>query len=158
MRCTSSSLSAWSRSSSCASAEDWEPGSKRGSSSSGYAIVAAVLEHVFGSSFEDVLRGELFEPLALDAGFGWPSGPIGHYCRNGVLEAQTTRDGYTLPPALTGGLTHERPHRKRRDFFAIVVVQPDRDFAAAAIVNAAGEQAEAAAIEVVRALVRERTG
>jgi hypothetical protein len=43
-------------------------------------------------------------------------------------------------------------------FFAIVVVQPDRDFAAAAIVNAAGEQAEAAAIEVVRALVRERTG
>ena len=191
----------------------FEPGSQADYSNGGYAIVAAILEHAFGSSFEDVLRGRLFEPLTLDAGFGWPAGPIGHYCRNGVLVAQTPGDGYALPPGLTpaGDVSatidsygrfvqlHLRGLRGAAEliaadsfrrlhtplvgnfalgwgvqewegartsvhagsaetFFAVVVLQPERDFAAAAIVNAAGEQAGAAATEVVRALVRERTG
>lgn len=40
-------------------------------------------------------------------------------------------------------------------FYAIVALQPERDFAAAALVNAGGDRASRDAIEVVRDLVRE---
>jgi hypothetical protein len=40
-------------------------------------------------------------------------------------------------------------------FFAIVALQPERDFAVAAVVNAGGERSQQEAVEIVRRLVRE---
>ena len=188
----------------------FEPGATAEYSNGGYAVMSAVLERVFDVPFESVMTEQLFEPLGMDAGFGWPTGPIGHYCRNGRLEPQTAGDGYALPPALTAagdvsatidgyakfiqchlrGLrgdarlisvdSFRRLHTPLHEnfalgwgvqqwegertsvhagsaetFVAIVAVQPERDFAAAAIVNAGGDHASGQAIEVVRNLVQE---
>ena len=185
----------------------FEPGKAAAYSNGGYAVIAAVLEHALDAPFESILADELFEPLGVDAGFGWPTGPIGHYSRNGRLEPQTPDDGYALPPALTAagdvcatidgyarfvqchlrGLrgapqiisaeSFRRLHSplyenfalgwgvqqwegerasvhagSAETFVAIVALQPECDFAAAAIVNAAGDDAERETIEVVRTL------
>lgn len=187
----------------------FEPGTAASYSNGGYAVVAAVLEDVYDAPLEEVLRVELFEPLQLEAGFGWPADLSGHYARGGGLEVHDIRDGYRLPPALTAagdlnatidsygrfvqlhllGLRGQpqlldadsfaRLHTPLCDgfalgwgvqewegartsvhtgsaetFFVIVALQPERDFGAAAAVNAAGEHAEAAAVEVVRQLIR----
>ena len=188
----------------------FEPGTMAEYSNGGYAVVSAVLERVFGAPFEVILAERLFDPLRMDAGFGWPSGPRGHYSRSGRLESQTD-DGYAVPPALTGagdvcstidgyaqfvqchlrglrgapGLLSVDSFRRlhtpvdgnfalgwgvqewegertsvhagsAETFYAVVVLQAERDFAAAAIVNAGGEKAAERTIEVVRALARAR--
>jgi CubicO group peptidase (beta-lactamase class C family) len=190
-------------------APQFEPGTKAEYSNGGYAVMSAVIERVFGAPFETILARELFEPLGIDAGFGWPAGPIGHYFRDGRLEPQTSDDGYALPPALTAagdvcatidgyakfvqwhlrGLrgdaslisvdSFRRLHTPLYEnfalgwgvqqwegaltsvhagsggtFFAVVALQPDRDVAAAAFINAGGDHASREAIEVVRGLVQ----
>jgi len=189
---------------------EFEPGARANYSNGGYAVMSAILEHVFEAPFERILTDELFEPLGMDAGFGWPSGPVGHYFRNERLEPQLPGDGYVLPPALTAagdvcatiegyatfvqcqlrGLrgtpslisvdSFRRLHTPLHEnfalgwgvqewegartsvhagsggtFYAIVALQPERDVAAAALVNAGGDRASRHAIEVVRDLVRE---
>lgn len=188
----------------------FEPGTTAEYSNGGYAVMSAVLESVFNAPFESILTDQLFEPLEMDAGFGWPTGPIGHYCRDGRLEPQTAVDEYALPPALTAagdvsasidgyarfvqchlcGLrgaarlisadSFRRLHTPLHEnfalgwgvqqwegertsvhagsaetFVAVVAVQPERDFAAAAIVNAGGDHASQQAIKVVRNLVHQ---
>jgi CubicO group peptidase (beta-lactamase class C family) len=190
----------------------FEPGSDAAYSNGGYAIVSAMLEKTLDVDFEDALQQELFEPLGLEAGFGWPDGLPGHYCRDDMLVPHDPGDGYALPSTLTAagdvnatiesyarfvqlhlrGLRGD-PHLLRSStysklhtpllgpfalgwgiqewegagtsvhagsaetFFAIVAVQPARDFAAAAVVNAGGERAQQEAVEIVRELVRERS-
>src|SRR4051812_22407966 len=46
--------------------------------------------------FEVILAERLFFPLGMDAGFGWPTGPRGHYARGGRLRAPT-EDAYAPP-------------------------------------------------------------
>jgi CubicO group peptidase (beta-lactamase class C family) len=188
----------------------FEPGTTAEYSNGGYAVVSAVLEQIFGAPFEAVLAERLFDPLGMDAGFGWPSGPRGHYFRDGRLDAQTD-DGYSVPPALTGagdvsstidgyarfvqchlrglrgtpGLLSVDSFRRlhtpvdgnfalgwgvqewegertsvhagsAETFYAVVVLQPERDFAAAAVVNAGGEKAAERSIDVVRTLAGAR--
>lgn len=189
----------------------FEPGSDAAYSNGGYAIVSAMLERALGVDFEDGLRRELFEPLGLEAGFGWPADLPGHYCRHDALVPHDHTDGYALPRTLAAagdvnatiesyakfvqlhlrGLrgdahllrssTYSKLHSpivgpfalgwgiqmwegattsvhagSAETFFAIVAVQPERDFAAAAVVNAGGERAQQATVEIVRGLVRER--
>jgi CubicO group peptidase (beta-lactamase class C family) len=186
------------------------PGSDAAYSNGGYAVASALLEQAFACDFETALTGEVFEPLGLDAGFGWPKRVVGHYWHDGVLVPHDRGDGYALGPPLTAagdvsatidsyarfvqlhlrGLrgeaalltveTFAKLHTpviavfalgwgiqewegartsvlagSAETYFAIVAVQPERDFAAVALLNAAGDAAERSAVGAVRRLVQE---
>ncbi len=50
----------------------FEPGSQTGYSNSGYNLLAAIIEHVTGKTFEDAMRERIFKPAGMrDTGFAW---------------------------------------------------------------------------------------
>ncbi|MEO1059905.1 MAG: serine hydrolase domain-containing protein [Actinomycetota bacterium] len=66
------------------------PGSVSAYSNAGYVVVAAALEEATGQSWEELMRAELFDPLAMDScGFGPPGTegavdqPLGHDAESG---------------------------------------------------------------------------
>lgn len=80
------------------------PGAQMVYSNAGYVVAGAVLEHLTGQSFEELMRAELFEPLELTAAFGEPrllgeNEPFGHYVRDGNIVAYDDLDP-PLPPFL----------------------------------------------------------
>jgi CubicO group peptidase (beta-lactamase class C family) len=183
-------------------------------SNGGYAIAGAMLERVAGRPFEDLVAAELFEPLRLDAGFGWPASgdnrqPWGHFDDDGSLRPHDPDDGYRLGAVLApagdvnasirsyaefvrlhlAGLQGEPSvlsaqsfahlhaaddegfalgwgvqefegaqssvHSGSADtFYAVVVLQAERDLAVAVVANAAGERASRGVVELTRELVR----
>jgi len=59
-----------------ASKPDYPPGEKFAYSNVGYTIAAAMVEEMTGATWEDLVKREIFEPLALtSAGFGPPKSP-----------------------------------------------------------------------------------
>ena len=77
-------------------------------SNAGYGIAAVMLEKVSGTSWEELMQDELFEPLGIIATFGWPAyadedQPWGHYYdtdSNRVLP-HDPHDEYQLPKILS---------------------------------------------------------
>lgn len=66
------------------------PGQESVYSNAGYIVAGAVLEHVTGMEFKELVRQELFVPLRLDAAFGEPkhhgdNEPFGHYVSDGEI-------------------------------------------------------------------------
>jgi len=82
------------------------PGSSMDYSNAGYAVVSLMLEAASGSSFEELIVAEVFEPLGLEScGLGWPATaerpdqPRGHW-PGPILQAMTGYDlGYLFAPA-----------------------------------------------------------
>lgn len=81
-----------------------EPGTTMSYSNGGYVVVSLMLEHASGSTFEELIVSEVFEPLGLaSCGLGWPATaerpdqPRGHWSGN-HLQAFT---GYDLAPLLS---------------------------------------------------------
>ncbi len=73
----------------------------------GYAIVGAMIERITGSSWEDLIRERLFEPLGMtSAGFGAPATlgkvdqPWGHAGEIGELRPVPPGPGADNPPAI----------------------------------------------------------
>src|SRR6185312_6977488 len=69
------------------------PGSRFEYSNADYIIAGAVLERLSDSSWEDVIRKELFRPLKMRCGFG----PAGGHVREGGRWTPVNKDN---PPAL----------------------------------------------------------
>lgn len=66
------------------------PGQTNLYSNAGYVVAGAILEQVTGQLFNEIMRQELFVPLALDAAFGEPrklgeDEPFGHYVSEGSV-------------------------------------------------------------------------
>jgi CubicO group peptidase (beta-lactamase class C family) len=79
----------------------FEPGTAHRYSNGGYTIAGAMLERVAGTSWEDLMTSEIFEPLGLDAGFGWPARhgveqPWGHTATDGELRPHDPDGPYRL--------------------------------------------------------------
>jgi D-alanyl-D-alanine carboxypeptidase len=75
-------------------------------SNAGYAVAAALIEHVYDDDFERLLRDKVFAPLEIDAGFGWPAersaaAPSGHRQTGAGFVPHDLSDGYVLPPILS---------------------------------------------------------
>ena len=76
------------------------PGEGFSYSNAGYAVAAAMLERASGSSWETLLREQVFEPLQMTtAGFGWPPRVHGHEPHAGKLVA-VAREDSRLPQVL----------------------------------------------------------
>jgi CubicO group peptidase (beta-lactamase class C family) len=189
------------------------PGTSHRYSNGGYMIAAAMLERVAGVPWETLMVTEIFEPLQLEAGFGWPAKggaaePWGHVEENGKLRPHDPDGPYQLgavtAPAgnvnasmrsyaewvqvhlrglrghssLVTAPSFERLHTPDEGFafgwgvqqfegattsvhsgsadtfYAVVVLQAERDLAVAAITNAAGDRAQKAVVELTRELVQ----
>jgi len=189
------------------------PGTAHRYSNGGYAIAAAMVERVAGSSWETLMATELFEPLGMEAGLGWPARngapqPWGHLDENGELRPHDPDGPYRLgaetapagdvnasirsyaefvqmhlrglrgTSALVSADTFRHLHTPDEGyafgwgvqlfeeattsahsgsadtFYAVVVLQAERDLAVATVTNAAGERAERAVVELTRELVR----
>lgn len=82
------------------------PGTSWSYSNAGYVVVALMLEAASGSTFEQLIQAEVFEPLGLSScGLGWPATeespdqPRGHW-PGPVLQSFTGYDlGFQLAPA-----------------------------------------------------------
>lgn len=80
----------------------YQPDSAFVYSNAGYAIAAAMAEQVSDSSFEQMMRQRLFEPLEIGGGIGWPAAvdsnqPWGHRTRGGdTLRVHEPKGGYRL--------------------------------------------------------------
>ncbi len=72
----------------------------------GFVVAGAMLEQVSGTSWENLMQTELFQPLGMqDVGFGAPSGidsqPSGHLMENGVYQGIAAEaQGSDNPPVL----------------------------------------------------------
>ncbi len=189
------------------------PGTAHRYSNGGYAIAAAMVERVAESSWEALMVTEIFEPLGMDAGLGWPGAngapqPWGHLDEDGKLRPHDPDGPYRLgaetapagdvnasirsyaefvqmhlrglqgTSALVSADTFTHLHTpdagyafgwgvqqfedattsahsgSADTFYAVVVLQADRDLAVATVTNAAGERAERAVVELTRELVR----
>jgi CubicO group peptidase (beta-lactamase class C family) len=70
-------------------------------SNAGYAVAGAIAERVTGESWKSLMQTRLFEPLAMEAGFGWPGlldpeQPWGHWWVGGVLTPHAPDAPYHL--------------------------------------------------------------
>jgi CubicO group peptidase (beta-lactamase class C family) len=71
-------------------------------SNAGYAIAAAMAEEKMGTSFEQLITEQLFEPLRISSsGFGWPAlsaseQPWGHRGREDSYEPHPPHDAYQI--------------------------------------------------------------
>jgi CubicO group peptidase (beta-lactamase class C family) len=71
-------------------------------SNAGYAIAAAMAEAASGASWETLMAGRVFAPLALSScGFGWPAArkpewPVGHRYRAPHFDPHDLADGYRV--------------------------------------------------------------
>jgi CubicO group peptidase (beta-lactamase class C family) len=79
------------------------PGTAHRYSNGGYAIAAAMVERVAKTPWEELLATEIFGPLGMDAGFGWPARggarqPWGHIDDNGVLRPHDPDGRIALVP------------------------------------------------------------
>jgi D-alanyl-D-alanine carboxypeptidase len=86
-------------------ARAFEPGSSHRYSNGGYTVAAAVVERATGVPWEAATADEIFEPLEMDAGLGWPAAggaaqPWGHWAREDTFEPHDPDDGYGLPPVI----------------------------------------------------------
>ncbi len=93
-----------------------EPGSDFVYSNAGYAVATAILERVTGASWESLCKRRIFEPLGIDAGFGWPArnhpeAPWGHHLVDGRLEAHDPHGVYQLEPSIAPAGDVEMPVR-----------------------------------------------
>lgn len=77
-------------------------------SNAGYSIAAAMLEKVTSKSWEQLMTEEVFEPLNIDATFGWPAAvdeqqPFGHLEEEetGELIPHPPHDNYQIDPILS---------------------------------------------------------
>tara|TARA_R110002051_G_C8664469_1_gene489494 strand:- start:54 stop:1205 length:1152 start_codon:yes stop_codon:yes gene_type:complete len=77
-------------------------------SNAGYSIAAAMMEKVTNNSWEQLMKDEVFEPLGIDAIFGWPartdkSEPFGHIIneKNQTLIPHNPNDEYKIDPILS---------------------------------------------------------
>jgi CubicO group peptidase (beta-lactamase class C family) len=75
---------------------DFSPGSQSRYSSSGYAMLADVIERVSGETYDDFIRHEFLEPLALH--------DTGRLERNGVAKLATGFDPGPLPRGTTSSV------------------------------------------------------
>ena len=189
------------------------PGTAHRYSNGGYAIAAAMVERVANASWDELLAREIFEPLAMDAGFGWPARggvrqPWGHVEEIGMLrphdpdgpyqvgaeiapagDVNASLDSYARfvqmhmgglqgTPGLVSADTFRRLHTPDEGFaygwgvqqfegattsvhsgsadtfYAVVVLQAERDLAVATVANAADERARRAVVELTRELVQ----
>jgi CubicO group peptidase (beta-lactamase class C family) len=189
------------------------PGTAHRYSNGGYAIAAAMVERVAGSSWEALIQMEIFEPLGMDAGLGWPARngapqPWGHVEEDGELRPHDPDGPYRLgaetapagdvnasissyaefvqmhlrglqgTSALVTAETFRHLHTPAEGyafgwgvqqfegattsvhsgsadtFYAVVVLQAERDLAVATVANAAGKRAEQAVVELTRELVQ----
>ena len=189
------------------------PGTAHRYSNGGYAIAAAMLEGVAGDPWEALMAADIFEPLGMEAGLGWPARkgapqPWGHLDENGELRphdpdgpyqlgaaiapagdvnatirsyaefVQTHLRGLQGTPALVSAETFRHLHTPDEGyafgwgvqqfedatasvhsgsadtFYAVVVLQAERDLAVATVANAAGERAARAVVELTRELVQ----
>jgi len=74
-------------------------------SNAGYAVAAAIAEHVTNESWEQLMQERLFGPLNMHAAYGWPllSGPDepwGHRIKDGVVTPHDPADLYKVPTVL----------------------------------------------------------
>lgn len=79
------------------------PGTEFSYSNAGYSIAAAMLEVVTGKAWELILQETLLQPLAMEAGIGWPARqdshqPWGHWVQDGQLVPHPPDDLYALDP------------------------------------------------------------
>jgi CubicO group peptidase (beta-lactamase class C family) len=186
----------------------FEPGSAHRYSNGGYAIAASMLERVVDTPWETLVTAEIFEPLEMDAGLGWPAQVWGHTDDDGELKPSDPDGPYRLGPetapagdvsatihsyakfvqmhlrGLRGASALVSPETFRHlhtpdegyaygwgvqqfegatasvhsgsadTFYAVVVLQAERDLAVATVTNAAGERAQKAAVELTRELVQ----
>jgi len=78
------------------------PGREHAYSNAGYTVAAAIVERVLGKPWEALLVDELFMPLQVEGGVGWPAledpaQPWGHYDRDGTFVPHDPTDSYQLP-------------------------------------------------------------
>ena len=65
---------------------EFEPGTKYAYNNSGYFLLGAIIEKVTGKSYEDVIRGRIFEPLGMkDSGYDHSAAVIPHRAAGYVL-------------------------------------------------------------------------
>lgn len=82
------------------------PGAEFRYSNAGYCIATSLLESQAGRDWESLLRERIFQPLAMEAGFGWPAKadpaqPWGHVLgEDGRIHPHDPHDEYQLPPIL----------------------------------------------------------
>ncbi len=74
-------------------------------SNAGYAVAAAIAEHVTGESWEQLMQTRIFGPLGIHAAYGWPllSGadePWGHRIKKGIVTPHDPADNYRVPAVL----------------------------------------------------------
>jgi CubicO group peptidase (beta-lactamase class C family) len=81
-----------------ADAPAFAPGTAHRYSNGGYAIAATMLELVADTPWETLMTTEIFDPLGMDAGHGWPAQPWGHREENGRLRPQDPDGPYRLGP------------------------------------------------------------
>ncbi len=70
-------------------------------SNAGYSVASALLEKASGRSWERMIEGDLFEPLGIAGGPGWPAAaaenqPWGHWIQNGRLVPHDPNGSYQL--------------------------------------------------------------
>lgn len=70
-------------------------------SNAGYSVASAMLEKASGRSWERMIEEDLFEPLGIAGGSGWPaagdeSQPWGHWMQNGRLVPHDPNGSYQL--------------------------------------------------------------
>lgn len=83
-------------------APECEPGKLYNYSNIGYILVGAVLEHISGKSWEDLITEKLFVPLGMNtAGFGPPQGS-GQMCGHVLSGQQWTPMPQADNPAALG--------------------------------------------------------
>lgn len=79
------------------------PGTRTVYSNAGYVVAGAILEHVYGTSFDVLIEQEVFNPLSLQAGFGEPRHfdppTYGHYVEGGSVKAYSDPEP-PIPPFL----------------------------------------------------------
>ena len=75
-----------------------------GYSNGGYALVGAIIERAAGIPYERAMQRHLFDPLRIDAVFGWPAtfvprAPWGHYTdeAGAVVETDPADPQYVFP-------------------------------------------------------------
>ena len=82
------------------------PGTKALYSNAGYAIAAAVAEHVTGESWESLVQSRVFAPLGIHGTFAWSDSaaidqPWGHYeTRSGVKPVDPRKPRERVPPII----------------------------------------------------------